>query len=343
MRVDPVVAPADAQPAGSSPAPDQPSVIGADPLDALSESELHTYRMTGDMPTASTSPVTAPSAASPAAPVVEGQPASTDAIVKPAGSDPAASPAKNAEARVPELLRDRAQEKARADRAERELADLRARHQPPPADARPAASSPAPAGLVKPDPETFPYGTADPGYVEALTDYKLAVHAATQRAEGERVQRETRAREESQRVIAGFEERRAQANEKHADFEAVAMLAPTDIPPGSATDLWVLEDEAGAEILYHLQQPNNTAERKRILALGPREQLKELVRLGDRLTADPAAVRTTNAPPPPPTLSVRPSPGDPVERALAMGAGDEGTRAYIDAENARELARLNKR
>lgn len=338
---DPIVA-ADALPAGSSPAADPSPVTESASLDSLSADELQTWRMTGDMPPSRTSPVTAPPAGSPPATAVEGQPASTDAIVKPAGSDPAAPPAKGAEARIPELLNDRARERERADRAERRLAELERRPAQPSADARPAASSAAPAGLVKPDPEQFAYGTSDPGYVEALTDYKLAVHKAEARAETDREQRQTRAREESTRVIAAFEERAAVARGKHADFDAVALLAPTDIPPGSAADLYVLEDEAGAEILYHLQQPNNAAERKRILALGPREQLKALVLLGDRLTSDPSAARTTNAPPPPPHLATRPSPTDPVARALAQGTDDAATRAYLDAENAAELARLKR-
>jgi hypothetical protein len=78
----------------------------------------------------------------------------------------------------------------------------------------------------------------------------------------------------------------------------------------------VLEDEAGAEILYHLQQPANAGERRRILALGPREQLKELIRLGDRLTADagsPIHQRAAAAA----HVAHAPSPADPVERALA--------------------------
>jgi hypothetical protein len=140
-------------------------------------------------------------------------------------------------------------------------------------------------------------------------------------------------------VITAFEAKAAAARAKHPDFDVVAMLAPTDIQPGSVADLMVLEDEAGAEILYHLQQPTNAAERRRILALGPREQFKELVLLGVRLTADPAAARSTNAPPPPPTLSTRATPGDAVERALAMGDSDEATGALMRAENARDLAR----
>lgn len=330
---DPIVV-ADAQPAGSSPAADPSSTPALDALDTMSEPELHAWRMTGARPVPS-SPVTDATPASSSGPAVEDPPAATAAPAQPAGSDPAASPTPGADKRIPELLRDRALERERGDRLERELREIKARTQPSP-DARPAAPSAAPAGLVKPDPEAFTYGTSDPAYLEALTDFKVAAATANTRAEWERGQQEQRAREESTRVIAAFETKVAKAREKHPDFDAVAMIAPTEIQPGSAADLWVLEDEAGAEILYHLQQPTNAAERKRILALGPREQLKALVLLGDRLTADPAAARSTSAPPPPPTLSTRATPGDAVERAIA----NDDTAAYNRAMNARDLARL---
>jgi hypothetical protein len=331
---DPIVA--DALPAGSSPAADPSPVEPSDSLSALSETELDTWKRTGDLPDPS-SPVTDADAASSTAQPASAPAASTDARTQPAGSDPAASPTPGADKRIPELLRDRALERERGDRLERELRDIKARTQPSP-DARPAASSAAPAGLVEPDPEAFPYGTSDPGYVRAVAKYEAAAFVAAERATWEHGQQEQRAREESTRVITAFEQKAAAARAKHPDFDAVAMLAPTEIQPGSAADLWVLEDEAGAEILYHLQQPQNTAERKRILSLGPREQLKALVLLGDRLTADPAAARSTHAPPPPPTLSTRATPGDAVERAIR----DDDTGAYNAEMNARELARLKR-
>lgn len=331
---DPIVAPvADALPAASSAAVDS-SPESSDPLDRLSATELHTWRMDGTLP--GTSPVTAPTAASPAAPVVQDPPASTDAPAQ-AASEPAV-PAKGAEARIPELLADRAREKEGRERAERELRDLRARQTQPPPDARPAASSAAPAGLEKPDAEKFPYGTADPGYLEALTDYKVAVAQATQRTEWEDGQRQARARDESERVMAGFQERRAAATAKHPDFDAVAMFAPTEIPQGSALDLFILEDPSGAEVLYHLQQPANVAEQRRLSRLAPLDQIKEAVRLGDRLTAAAPATRSTQAPPPPPTLSTRATPADAVERAIAA----DDTAAYNAAMNARDLARLKR-
>jgi len=323
---DPIVV-ADALPADPSPAADL-TPDPSDPTAGLTDGEAHAWRMTGARP--STSPVTASPAGTPPATAVQDQPVSTEtpaqAASEPADSDPDYKP-KTAK-RIQELL-------ARAERAERALAAPR----PPAAPVAPAASTPAPASssaLVKPDPETFPYGTSDPGYLEALTDFKVAQATEKSRAEWTEGQRVAKAREESQRVLTAFEAKADAARVKHPDFDVVAMLAPTEIPPGSVADLMVLEDEAGAEILYHLQQPANAVERKRLLALGPREQFKALVLLGARLTADPAAVRSTTAPPPPPTLSTRATPGDAVERAIASG----DTAAYNAAMNARDLARL---
>lgn len=332
---EPIVA-ADAQPAVSSPAVDlSPAAApseGVD-LDTLSQTELRTWRMDGTLP--STSPVTTPPADSSPAPAVQDQPASTDAPVA-AASEPAWTPAAlkaETKKRFDELLTHNTRERERADRAERALADSQRRPQSP-VDARPAASSAAPAGLIKPDADAFAYGTADPAYLEALTDYKVAVSVETQRTAWDEGQRHARARDEATRVMAGFEERRTAATAKHPDFDAIAMLAPTEIPQGSALDLFILEDPSGAEVLYHLQQPANTAECRRISRLGPLDQLKEAVRLGDRLTATAPATRSTQAPPPPPVLSTRATPADAVERAIAA----DDTAAYNAAMNARELA-----
>jgi len=331
---DPIVP--DALPAVSSTAADAWPVSDSDALDRLSDEQLQDWRRTGAMPT--DSPVTTPAAASSAATPVQDPAASTDAPPQ-AASEPADPALKDkTKERIDQVLADRARERDRADRAERHIRTLEARQTQPNADARPAASSAAPAGLVKPDPEAFTYGTADPAYLEALTDYKVAAINAQHRETWEAEQQEGRRQHEFHRVKTEFEARTAVARAAHADFDAVAMLAPTEIPQGSAADLWVLEDEAGAEILYHLQQPANAGERRRILALGPREQLKELVRLGDRLTAPAAAARSTHAPPPPPTLSTRATPGDAVERAIR----DDDTAAYNAAMNARDLARLRK-
>jgi hypothetical protein len=322
---------ADAQPAAPSAAPDAPTLAPSDvSLDSLSGDQLLEWRMKGTLPT--TPPVTTPTADSSPAEPGPSQAAPTGAPSQSAASEPAA---KGAEARIPELLRDRAAERTRAERAERRLADLERATFTPPArpDARSAASSPAaPATDDGPDPETFPYGTSDPAYVRAVAAHSVAKALETER-------RQAGIREEGARVIAGFESRAEAARAKYKDFDAVAMLAPTEIPQGSAVDLFVLEDPAGADILYHLQQPANTTELKRILRLAPLDQLKTLVRLGDRLTTPPAGARSTHAPDPPTVLSSRATPGDAVDRALAA----DDTGAYLAEMNRREVARRLKR
>jgi hypothetical protein len=339
---DPVPAP-DARPAPSSSAPAPAAAPAPETidLDTLNESDLQAWRMTGKVPDSTQAPPADP----PPATAVEEQPVSTETPPVPAAaaaSEPAA-PAKGAEARIPELLADRARERERAERAERRLAELeRARQTPPASGATPAASPPATGEPVRPDPEAFAYGTADPGYIEAVADYKVAVALANDRAARAAEHAQQRLREDGRALATAFEAKAAKVRAAHPDFDDVALKAPSEIPPGSPTDLWILEDPAGAEILYHLQQPANAAERRRILALPAREQLVELVRLGDRLTAPPPAPRPTGAPPPPATLPSRGTTPDPVERALAAGTDDASTKAYMEAANRREMARLKR-
>lgn len=328
-------------PAASSAAPlASLSASAPDALETLTAPQLHDWRMTGKLPDPNAPPA-APAdpptpdvdAASSAATVDADSPAPTGASSEP-GSDPAYK--EKTAKRISELLE-------RADRAERRAQALEARApaQTPPPETRPAAPSAAPAsGLVRPNPDDFAYGTVDEGYLEALTDYKVAATLETERTRVAHADREARAQDQQRQAIDAFNARADKARAKHPDFDATAMLAPTEIPQGSPVDLLILEDEHGAEILYHLQQPEHTAERRQILAMKPLDQLKALVRLGDTLAAAPAA-RSTTAPPPPPTLATRATPGDAVERALAQ-SGDEGTRAYIDAANKRELARLKR-
>ncbi len=326
--------PTDATPAASSAAAD-PTPSPAVDLDALSTEQLHDWRMTGKSTAEPKDPVTTPPAdPSPAEP--DADPAVSTETLE-AASEPAPRKHKNAEDRLPELIAERGRERDRADRAERRLAELE-RQQQPPAQTPPAASSPAPVAdaLVKPDPETFAYGTADPAYLEALTDYKVAATLQAERQKWDASQQADRQAETQRQTIAAFETRAAKAREKHADFDAVALLAPTEIPQGSPADLLILEHEHGAEILYHLQHADHAAERRRILAMKPLDQIVELVRLGDRLTQAPPAARSTSAPAPPAVLSTRATPADPVERAIA----EDDTAAYNAAMNRRELAKL---
>ena len=163
--------------------------------------------------------------------------------------------------------------------------------------------------FVKPNFEAFKWGSADPEYIEALTEWnvKTALKAeATRRADEDRKTSEaTRA----QHVAAAFRAEVAEAVKRHPDFEARALKAPTRIPPGSIMDTWIMHrPKLGAEVLYYLQDPTHEPERARIHELDALAQIEELTLLGQRLTLPSQAVTTgaaamvrQNLAPPPPT------------------------------------------
>lgn len=289
-------------------------------LASLTAEERLTWRKTGQFPTATP-------AASPAVAEVEDPPASTDATPE-ADSEPAEPAQKQAykaktEKRFQEIL-------ARAERAERELATLR---QPKP-DVRPAPS-PA-ATLAEPNPDTFPYGTMDPGYVKALTAFQVATALETQRAEHAKADTEARTAAEASRVRESVSAQQTVAREKHTDFDAVA-LAPWEegaaIAPGSLLDAWIWQSDLGMETLYALRQ-NHSADIRRINALPQQQQIRELVKLEQKITAKPTLKTVSTAPDPGPTLGTRATAGDVVAAAIKRG----DTAAYKREMNAREIA-----
>lgn len=290
----------------------------ARPIGDLSPAERLEWRKTGKIPDATPASSAAPAVEPPAATAATPDPAS-----EPAHDDPDYKP-KTAK-RIKELLE-------RAERAERALAASQA---PPQRTAEPLASPAAAAApaskLTKPDPEKFDYGTADPAYLEALTDYKVALNEEQREARAEAQRRTSQQETDRARLAENWGKRVDAAKSKHADFEAVALLAPTAIPPGSLVDAWVLESEHGAEVLYHLQK--NPADVTRLLGLGPHQQVRELVALEATVTAPPKIVST--APEPGPVLGARG--GDAASAsARAVKSGKAGD--YIREKNREELA-----
>lgn len=187
---------------------------------------------------------------------------------------------------------------------------------------RPTTSLPAPTEATKSAEAAKPaVATAKPkiddfneygDYVEALADWKIA--------EARRQDRETAQKEaETARISNSWRERVDAAKAKHADFEAVALQAPTQIPQGSLIDAWILEDTSGADVLYTLQK--DPAELRRILALPLFEQVKALSLIAQRLSDTPEpAVKTGAAARP--AVRVAPRPPTPV-RTSAVSAPDE--------------------
>ena len=305
--------------ADSSPAIETPNAAEpAGPKKALidlSDGERHEWRKSGTLPDA-------PAASSTA--TADGQPAATAAT-----SDPASEPAHDDPDYKPKT-------KARVDALLKRIKELETAASTPKPAARPAPApaAPAPSTLAKPDPEKFTYGTADPDYLEALTDYKVASTLETQRNAVAEQQRKQQSEDAIAATNASWAERRSKAEAKYPDYKTVA-LAPFqpgfEIQQGSPIDTWILESEHGADVLYALMK--TPAEIKRINGLTTIQQVRELTKLEDRATAP--LKTTSTAPEPGPVLGVRS--GDPANAAArALKTRDVST--YIREKNREELA-----
>jgi hypothetical protein len=311
----------DAQPAESSSAPLDPSTALAN----ASPEEYATWQKTGDLPLPEKTD--APSKPADSTPAPPAEAVSTDTS-SPAASEPAKKD--KTEQRFQELLADRAKERERANKLERELAALRAT---PPADVK-AESSPAPATDPEPDPDDtskYPDGAYDRKYFKDQAAWEarqvLRAERETAAQAAKREQAEARAHEQSRQ----WAERVSAAREKYPDYDAKAFAA-TEIAQGSPIDVWVMESPQGAELLYHLQ--THPEDIRRIAALPAVHQVRELVLLETKLQPAPAKT-ITDAPAPPRTLGDRTTANaDAVARAIA----NKDPGAYIDEMNRRELA-----
>ena len=187
----------------------------------------------------------------------------------------------------------------RAELAERKVAapaPVAARPAPPAWPVMPAAPAAAPA---KPTPETFPYGTSDPAYLEALADWKIdATLTARDRARAEHDAAQQRAAE-GQRIAADWQTRVAAAKTKYADFDRVALHPDAIIPPilarGTLGEAFVYEDPTGPDVLYYLLTHADESERLRTHGANPMALFRELTLLGQRLTTAPAQAASTGS------------------------------------------------
>ncbi len=337
--------PNDAQPAESSPATSTP----ATPFDlaTLSPEERTDWRLTGKVPEKEPSTVnqqspdtSSPAASTPAEPAE--QVASTDASPE-AASEPATPKKSNADTRIPELLADRAKERDRADKAERELAALKAQQTTP--DAK-TAPSPAPA-------TEFPgYDVWSETHPDApYDDYLIAKfeHVQTQR---QTVAQQQAAQEQFSRSAT---ERVTAFTQRYREAVASDATLPTRIDPRlydlktvdaclqsgepvtalNAVAQEIVESPAGIKMLVHLSEhPDELA---KFSQLSPAAVIRAMARLEGQLEtpAIPPVKTISTAPALTTTLGTRPSvPGDPLDAAIRTG----DFRTYRTLMNQREIA-----
>lgn len=211
------------------------------------------------------------------------------------------------------------------DRLTRELELTKAQLEalrPKPAQAEPQ-KSPEPPGK----PKLENYKTLEE-YQEALTDWKLDQREAAKAA---------RSAEEAVQTAWSSSEKTARA--AHADYDEVVRSVKAPEGPGVlAARQAMLDDDQGAEILYHLA--THPEELDAIAAMPPVKAVMAIGRLSAKLAVPPVAATTpqvTSAPKPPPALS-RPA------KTVVQNVNDENfARTDFKAWNKLREAQLRDR
>jgi len=170
---------------------------------------------------------------------------------------------------------------------------------------KPAAPEPPKAPEPPGKPKLHDYPTLE-AYQEALTDWKLDQRESQRKAEAQ--QAEAQAAE--QKIQAAWSKSEDTARTSHTDYDEVIQSVQAPEGPGvMAARQAMLEDEAGAEILYHLA--THPEELSRIAAMSPVSAVREIGKLSATL------VPPTPAGNPKPKVSGAPKPPAPLSRPTA--------------------------
>lgn len=186
---------------------------------------------------------------------------------------------KSAQDRIDELTRARRE-------AEREAEHWRSIAQQ---QREPAPAKPEPKADDEPDPASYEYGETDLNYVKDLARYEA-------RQEFRKQAQEEAAQRQAQEIAQGYAQREEATAAKYDDYEKAVYRSQWVCTPVMADA--IKTSEAGPEVAYHLAK--NPTEARRIAALSPIAQVRELTRLEVRLTSAPPAKSATEAPEPPP-------------------------------------------
>jgi hypothetical protein len=244
------------------------------------------------------------------------------------GEDAAAEPPKpkGVQKRIDELVKQREDERRRAERLEGMLEQILIKQQAkeePPAEPKIQPTRPRPVrpSLEKYDYDEAKYNQALDAYDEQLVDWKWE----QRQTEENRKKQQTAVQEKQHQVLQGIEGLKQRGAEKYPDFLNVAYV------PQNFVDVFI-GSETGADVAYYLGK--NPAEIQRLAGLPPNMALVELGRIESKLTA-----------PPPKTPTKAPPPVNPVGSSATAGAepdpakDPDGWRRWEQAR-VRKLGRL---
>jgi hypothetical protein len=248
---------------------------------------------------------------------------------------------KGVEARIEQLdskIQELQARLARKADLERQLdSDSGAKTAPPPVTETKSAELKAP---VKPRVEEFKtwdeYEAAKDKYSEDLTDYRVSKAIQEDRAQRAEEAKKQQQESEGKQAAEKWNKQVESAAKEHSDWNDV--IAPVkDLvgkdPRFQAGASFLLESEAGAEILYHLG--SNPDEASQIAAMSPIKQIAALARIELSLTKPAQSVKT-----PPGPKKVTETPPPPSELAGRNQLAPDPLAAAREADDIEEIFRL---
>jgi hypothetical protein len=225
---------------------------------------------------------------------------------------------KSVQERINEVTRARREAERRAEKAERELAQLRAtQQQPPPKKEEQPPKEPA-AGEEDPNapkPDDYEYGELDSRYIRALASYEANKVFNEQRQKDEQ-SRQTREQEDRQVAAReAFEEMIDAGAKKHEDFYQRVVIDSEEgkWPLSETLGELLLGSDVGDDIAYHLA--TNPEEADRVYRSSPVEQARYFGRMEAKFSAGQAAATGDTGKPAPKT----PKAPAPIESARGAG------------------------
>lgn len=240
---------------------------------------------------------------------------------------------------------------SRAEKAEREVAELKAATKP--AETK-AAPSPADSTIKPPEKPKRPditqfkttaeFDLAMDKYDQEMGDFS-AKNRAFEDAKAQHEKKQVEIQEFNKKVEERWKGMVTKSQELHDDFDTIALSPElaSQIIAGSPIDEWVLQSDVGAEMLYFLGQ--NKEELKRIASLSRPAQHRELAKLEEKLLTPeekPKPKLVTSALPPPKDIGGKGAAAEDEEKEALRKAADGDPTAYMELANKRDIAQRKK-
>lgn len=226
--------------------------------------------------------------------------------------------------RISEVVTQRREAETRAERAERERDELRARLDAMSAQAAPVKEEPRPIR------DKF---QNEDDYLDAVADWK----ADQKIAKREREQEEARAAAEREQLVKRWQKAQERAKAEIEDYETVIKASDVQLP--GHLHQAILESDIGPHLAYYFAKHPDEA--KRFEGMSATTALRQLGKLEDRLADDTAdePPRKAAASSPAVETSKAPAPVTPVKDGRAVDPGPAGSfeeyRARRQAEKKR--------